>query len=173
MRCQIAAAVIVASLGSSAASVRPDSASVDDVCDAARAPAKLNFTLKDDNGAKVRLADFKGRVIALNFWATWCAPCKTEIPEFVALQTQYGGQGLQFVGVSVDDPIARLKPYVASLGMNYPVLQGRGRDDILDAFSPIRSLPVTILIRRDGTVCKRHNGPVAKDDLEREIRALI
>ncbi|HYT75080.1 MAG TPA: TlpA disulfide reductase family protein [Vicinamibacterales bacterium] len=145
----------------------------DDVCDAKPVAAKLNFTLKDVNDSKVKLADFKGKVIVLNFWATWCAPCKTEIPAFVELQTQYAEQGVQFLGLSVDDTLAKLKPYAAAMNMNYPVLQGRGHDEILDAFSPIPSLPVTIVIRRDGTVCKRHMAPVTKNILEREIKTLF
>jgi thiol-disulfide isomerase/thioredoxin len=144
-----------------------------DVCDGGSAPAKLNFTLKDLTGAKVKLADFKGKVIALNFWATWCVPCKAEIPEFVDLQSRYGEQGLQFIGLSVDDPLSKLKPYVDQMKMNYPILQGRGNDAILDAFAPIGSLPVTVLISRDGTVCKKHVGPVTKELLEREIQSLI
>jgi thiol-disulfide isomerase/thioredoxin len=144
-----------------------------EACDAGSGPAKLNFTLKDVDGAKVKLTDLKGKVIALNFWATWCVPCKAEIPEFVELQSRYGDRGLQFVGLSVDDPLGKLKPYVAEMKINYPVLQGRGHDEVLDAFSPINSLPVTILIRRDGTVCRKHVGPVAADVLEREIESLI
>jgi len=160
---------------SAAAYSRPPSAPaiVDDVCEANARQAKLNFTLKDMNDAKVKLADFKGKVIVLNFWATWCVARKTEIPEFVELQDQYGGQGVQFIGLSVDDTLAKLKPYVAEYRMNYPVLQGRGHDEVLDAFAPIKSLPVTILIRRDGTICKRHKDAVAKDTLESELKALF
>ena len=145
----------------------------DEVCDAKPAPAKLNFTLKDVNSTKVRLADFKGKVIVLNFWATWCGPCKTEIPAFVELQTQYADRGVQFIGLSVDDPLNKLTPYVAAQKMNYPVLQGRGNDAILNAYSPIDALPVTVLINRDGTVCKRHAGPVTRDTLESELKALF
>lgn len=135
--------------------------------------AKLNFTLKDQGDRKVKLTDFKGKVIVLNFWATWCGPCKTEIPAFVELQTRYESQGVQFVGVSVDDPVAKLRPYIAELSMNYPVLQGRSNGGLLDAYGPLAAVPTTYLIKRDGSVCKRHSGEVSKDVLERELKFLI
>ena len=136
-------------------------------------PAKLNFAMKDLDDKKVSLTEFKGKIIVLNFWATWCVPCKTEIPQFVELQKQYEAQGVQFVGISVDDTAAKLKPYVEAQAMNYPVLQGKGHDAVLDAYGPITSLPVTYVIRRDGTFCKRHAGPVEKDVLERELKSLF
>jgi peroxiredoxin len=136
-------------------------------------PAKLNFAMKDLDDKKVSLNEFKGKILVLNFWATWCVPCKTEIPEFVELQKQYEAQGVQFVGISVDDTAAKLKPYVEAQAMNYPVLQGKGHDAVLDAYGPIKSLPVTYVIRRDGTFCKRHAGPVEKDVLERELKSLF
>jgi peroxiredoxin len=168
-----AVALLAAAIVPYNASARSRAFAADDVCDADGKPAKLTFTLKDMNGTKVKLTDFKGKIIVLNFWATWCVPCKTEIPEFVELQDQYGAQGVQFIGLSVDDTMAKLKPYVAQQKMNYPVLQGRGHDEVLDAFAPIKSLPVTILIRRDGTICKRHAAPVTKDALENELKALF
>lgn len=136
-------------------------------------PAKLNFTMKNLDNRKVKLAAFKGKIIVLNFWATWCIPCKTEIPEFVELQKQYEAEGVQFIGVSVDDPLAKLKPYAEAQAMNYPVLQGKGHDEVLDAYGPIAALPVTYVIRRDGTFCKRHAGPVAREILERELKSLF
>src|SRR5690606_20246662 len=83
----------------------------DGACPANAKKADLNFTVKDLEGRSVKLADFKGKVILLDFWATWCPPCKAEIPGFVELQEQYGEQGLQVVGVSVDDPPEKLKPF--------------------------------------------------------------
>jgi peroxiredoxin len=138
-------------------------------------PAKLNFTLKDVNDKKVKLADFKGKVIVLNFWATWCVPCKTEIPEFVELQKEYESDGVQFIGVSVDgkDTVAKLRPYIAEHSMNYPVLQGSSNEGLLDAYGPIGAVPTTYLIKRDGNLCKRHAGPVSKDVLARELKTLV
>jgi peroxiredoxin len=144
----------------------------DEVCESKPAAARLDFALKDISGATVRLAALKGRVVVLNFWATWCVPCKAEIPDFIDLQARYAGDGLQVVGVSVDDPLKRLKSYVDEKKMNYPVLQGRGHDDLLDAYS-LSTLPVTVLIGRDGIVCRRQTGPIAKDLLERAIKSLL
>jgi thiol-disulfide isomerase/thioredoxin len=143
------------------------------VCDSDSKAADLNFTLKDMDGKEVRLADFKGKVVILDFWATWCAPCKLEIPSFVELQKQYGPQGLQVIGVSVDDTVEQLKPFAAQLKMNYPVLQGLGRDDLQDAFGPIIGLPTTLVIARNATVCRRHIGMSDRASFEREIRELL
>ncbi|PYQ85391.1 MAG: hypothetical protein DMG03_09070, partial [Acidobacteria bacterium] len=93
-------------------------------CPATAKPANLNFTLKDIENKDVKLAAFKGKVILLDFWATWCGPCKIEIPWFIEFQNKYGKAGLQVVGVSIDDTLDKLKPYVAQAKMNYTVLQG-------------------------------------------------
>jgi peroxiredoxin len=100
-------------------------------------------------------------------------PCKTEIPEFVQLQKQFEPQGVQFIGVSVDDPVAKLRPYIAEHSMNYPVLQGKSNEGVLDAYGPLGAVPTTYLIKRDGNVCKRHSGAVTKDVLERELKSLV
>jgi cytochrome c biogenesis protein CcmG/thiol:disulfide interchange protein DsbE len=136
-------------------------------------PANLSFTLNDMSGTSVRLADYKGKVILLDFWATWCIPCKVEIPWFVEFQTKYGPKGLQAIGVSVDDTVAKLKPYVAQFKMNYPVLLGLGHDDIQDAYGPIWGLPLTVLISRDGKTCSKHTGLGSKAAFESEIKALL
>src|SRR5215208_3150456 len=121
-------------------------------CPAAAKPANLNFTLKDTSNKDVSLSAFKGKVILLDFWATWCGPCKIEIPWFIEFQDKYGKNGLQVIGVSVDDTLAKLKPYVAQMKMNYPVLQGLDHDDIQDAYGPLIGIPVTAIISRDGKV---------------------
>jgi thiol-disulfide isomerase/thioredoxin len=150
-----------------------DDAAADGVCDANAKPAPLNFTLKDMQNKDVKLSSFKGKVLVIDFWATWCGPCKLEIPGFVELQKQYGAQGLQFVGISVDDKLEQLKPYVGEYKMNYPVLQGLGHDDVQDAFGPIWGIPTTIVIGRDGKVCKKHTGMAPKEKFEQEIKALL
>jgi peroxiredoxin len=142
-------------------------------CAAKAVPAKLNFTLKDADDKKVKLVDYKGKVIVLNFWATWCEPCGTEIPEFVELQKQYEPQGVQFIGISIDDTPARLRPYIAEHPMNYPVLQGRSNEGVIDAYGPVSIMPTTILIKRDGNLCKRFRGAVTKDALEHELKSLL
>ena len=143
------------------------------VCLAKKAPAKLAYTVKDMNGADVRLADYKGKVILLNYWATWCGPCKVEIPDLVALQEKYKDKGLVILGVSQDDDPETLRAFASAFKMNYPVLVGRDQPDLLDAQGPLWGLPTTYLIARDGTICTRHLGPATKEDFEREIKALL
>jgi peroxiredoxin len=142
-------------------------------CPADARAANLDFTVKDMNGKDVSLASFKGQVIVLDFWATWCPPCKAEIPGFVELQQTYGSQGLQILGVSVDDPIEKLGPFAAEFKMNYPVLVGLGRDDLQDAFGPMWGIPTTFVINRQGKICRKHSGLVGKERYEQDIRALL
>lgn len=142
-------------------------------CPANAKPANLNFTLRDLDNKDVRLASLKGKVILLDFWATWCGPCKIEIPWFIEFQQKYGKSGLQVVGVSVDDPLEKLKPYVGQMKMNYLVLQGLDHDEVQDAFGPIFGIPVTAVISRDGKVCAKHTGLTSKDAFEKEIKSLL
>jgi len=142
-------------------------------CESPPRRANLAFTLKDVNGRDVSLAAFAGRVILMNFWATWCAPCKVEIPGLVTLSAEYERRGLTVLGLSIDDPPSRLLPFMAQLGMTYPVLVGRDHDRLQDVFGPRSGVPRSFLIARDGTICKRYIGLVEKDVLERQIRSLL
>jgi len=142
-------------------------------CPADAKAANLNFTMKDVAGKDVSLSDFRGKVVVIDFWATWCGPCKVEIPHFIEFQDKYGKDGLQIVGISVDDPVDKLEPYVREMKMNYPVLQGLGHDDVQDAYGPILGIPVSVLISREGKICATHTGLTGKDVFEREIKALL
>ena len=147
--------------------------------------ANLDFTMKDMNGKDVKLADYRGKVILLDFWATWCGPCKYEIPAFVELQEAYGSRGLQVIGVSVDDTVEKLDPFVRQFKMNYPVLQGLGHDDVQDAYGPVLGIPINVVISRDGRICAKHIGlppsssatepleKAVKETFEAEIKALL
>jgi thiol-disulfide isomerase/thioredoxin len=137
------------------------------------AAAKLNFSFKDTTGKKVSLSGFKGKVILLDFWATWCAPCKQEIPGFIELQKKYGARGLQIVGLSVDDSLNMAKAYAAQMKMNYPILLAEGEEDILKAYDPIPSIPVSIIIDRAGRIVSRHLGIASMDVFEKEIVPLL
>jgi peroxiredoxin len=152
-------------------------------CPANAKVANLDFTMKDMNGRDVKLADFKGKVILLDFWATWCGPCKYEIPGFVELQKRYGSRGLQVIGVSVDDTMDKLQPFARKYNINYPILQGLGHDDVQEAYGPIWGIPINFIISRDGKICAKHTGlpptegqPLEKavrDAYEAEIKALL
>jgi peroxiredoxin len=144
-----------------------------DACPAQAKYANLNFTLKDLENRNVDLSSYRGKVILLDFWATWCLPCKTEIPWFIDFQNRFAKDGLEVIGVSVDDPRDALVPYARAMNMNYTVLQGRGNDKMLDAYGPITSVPRTVLISRDGKVCTIFEGTKSKEAIERSIKALL
>ncbi len=131
------------------------------------------FELKDLAGKTVRLSDLHGKAVLLNFWATWCPPCKEEIPWFVEFQKQYGGQGLQVIGVDMDDnPKADdLAKFAADMKMNYPVLVGS--DKVADAYGGVEALPTTFYIGRDGKIVARVFGLAAHGEVEKNIRAAL
>jgi peroxiredoxin len=155
----------------------PYSASAADatLCDANPKTANLNFVLKDATGKDFNLASQKGKVIILDFWATWCPPCKVEIPWFTEFQTKYGPRGFAVIGVSVDDSPAKLKPFLDQYRINYPILVGDGRDDIKGpkAYAAGWGLPKTFVIGRDARICKVHVGMSVKEKFEQEIKALM
>ena len=136
-----------------------------------RKPA-ANFTLADASGAKVTLADYKGKVVLLNFWATWCGPCKVEIPWFVEFNKTYKDRGLVVVGVSLDDDGWKsVKPYLAQKKIDYTVVVGN--DAVSKSYGDVESLPTTFIIDRDGRIAFTHTGLVGKDTYEAEIRSLL
>jgi thiol-disulfide isomerase/thioredoxin len=135
--------------------------------------ANLDFTLKDMNGADVYLADFNGRPIIVNFWATWCAPCKHEIPSFVELVDKYREQQLTVLGISVDDRPEDLLPFAEEFKMNYPVLVGLGRDDLLEAYAAGWFVPMSWFIRPDGSVYMKYPGTNTKEWFEEQVLALL
>jgi len=136
-------------------------------------PANFDFTMKDLDGKDVSLASFKGKVVLLNFWATWCGPCKAEIPAFVELQEKYRKDGLVVVGYSVDDDAPKARTFADEYKMNYPVLLGLGREDVQESYGPIWGIPASFIISRSGTVCQKHLGIAEKEVFEKEIKALL
>lgn len=137
----------------------------------AEGAANLDFVLKDHNGAVVKLADYKGKVILLNFWGSWCPPCKMEIPSFIELQEQYRDKGFVIVGVAVEDTPEGVRAYASEAKINYRLAMTQ--DDIEDAYGPVYGLPISFLIARDGSICMKHVGPVSKEQAEREIKRLL
>ena len=136
-------------------------------------PANFDFTLKDVDGNNVSLSAYKGKVVLLNFWATWCGPCKAEIPGFVRLQEKYRDKGLVIVGYSVDDSADKAKAYAAEYKMNYPILLGEGREEVQDAYGPIWGIPASFIISKDGRVCRKHMGIAPEAVFEKEVVALL
>jgi peroxiredoxin len=137
----------------------------------AEGQADLDFTLQDMNGASVRLADYKGKVILLNFWATWCGPCKLEIPEFVHTYAANKDKGFVILGVSIDDTPEQLRAFATEYKMNYPSLLLV--DKLEEAYGPLYGVPISVFIGRDGSICRKHMGPLTKEQLEQELEALL
>jgi peroxiredoxin len=138
----------------------------------ARQKPAPDFALKDATGETVKLSDFHGKVVLLNFWATWCAPCKIEIPWFMEFQREYKDHEFAVLGVSMDDDgWDAVRPYMADHKFNYRIVIGN--DDVGKLFGEIDDLPTTFLIDRDGHVAKKHVGLISKNTYEDEITALL
>jgi len=135
--------------------------------------AAPDFQLTGIDGKPVKLSDYRGKAVLLNFWATWCPPCKIEIPWFVELQQQYGAEGLQVVGVAMDDGDSRDKvsKMAQEMKVNYPVLLGN--DQIADLYGGVEGLPLTFYIGRDGKIVKRVAGLVGHREVVENIQAAL
>jgi thiol-disulfide isomerase/thioredoxin len=135
------------------------------------APAP-DFTLESLDGGSVRLSDLRGKAVLLNFWATWCGPCKIETPWLVELQNKYGPQGLQIIGVEAgDDGKDDIAKFVKEMGINYPVLIGK--ESVGDAYGGIPALPETFFIGRDGKIVDKTMGLHGKGEIEESIRMAL
>ena len=132
-----------------------------------------DFTLTAMNDSVYNLRKLEDKVVLINFWATWCGPCKIEVPWFVEFAEQYRDAGLVVVGLSVDDTADRIEAFVDEYDVNYPMLVGLGREDFQEAYGPIWGVPMTFFIDREGTVCRTHAGIATRDELEKDITDLL
>jgi peroxiredoxin len=131
-----------------------------------------DFALKSLDGATVHLSDFRGKAVLLNFWATWCEPCKIEMPWFVELQKQYGPQGLQVLGVAMDDASEKeIGDFAKKMGVNYPVLIGK--EAVGDAYGGVPYLPLSFYIDRNGKVVSKVPGLKSRSDIEDNVRKAL
>jgi cytochrome c biogenesis protein CcmG/thiol:disulfide interchange protein DsbE len=134
-------------------------------------PAPM-FTLQDLNGQDVSLSDFEGKVVILDFWATWCPPCKAEIPHFIELYKQYKDKGLVVIGIALDqEGIDIIKPFVQKYGIEYPVLLPDGQ--VAKAYGGINSIPTTFVIDSAGNVRQKYVGYRDKSVFEADIKELL
>ncbi len=134
--------------------------------------APFDFTLAEMNGHQVKLSDYKGKPLLINFWATWCGPCRAELPLFVEFTEKYGQQGFMVLGISVDDTAEQLKPFAAQNRLNYPMLMALGNEKVLDAYSAT-IYPTSWLVRRDGTVKVKQVGAATEQWFRTQVKELV
>ena len=138
---------------------------------AARKPAP-DFTVKTLEGNSLKLSSLKGKVVLLDFWATWCPPCRAEIPHFKELYSQYKGKGLEIIGLSIDqDGEAAVRPFAKENGINYPL--AIGNQALTQVYGGILGIPTTFLIDKQGKIAQKYIGYHEKEVFEKEIQALL
>ena len=135
--------------------------------------ANLDFHVKDATGATINLASYRGRPLVLNFWATWCGPCKEEIPALMALADKYKSSPLAILGISIDDTPAQLDAYAKANKVNYPLLTGAGQDPLMEAYEADLAVPISWFVRSNGCIVTKHPGIAPKDWFDQQMKALL
>jgi thiol-disulfide isomerase/thioredoxin len=137
-----------------------------------RGLAAPNFDLATLDGRRVKLSDYRGKAVLLNFWATWCSPCKVEMPWFVELQKKYGNDGLVILGIAMDDSDApKIAQFANEMGVNYPVLLGT--DQVSEQYGNVEFLPTSFYIDRDGKIVGKGTGLLARSEIEDNVRKAL
>lgn len=171
-RFAVAAGFCVAGLMLSFPATRAFAARCVDACIAPFSKPGENVALRDIEGRIVRLEDFRGKTVLVNFWATWCPPCKKEIPDLEALQSRYAAQGLVVLGISMDgDGLRSVEPFLKANPVNYRVLVDG--EAAAASFGGIQSLPATLLLDKSGNVTWRRNGVLQKEEAGAELQKLL
>jgi thiol-disulfide isomerase/thioredoxin len=167
----VAAGVLIAGLSLNGCKSEQPKSQVNVKPNTDRKPAP-EFSLKDVDGRTVTLAEYKGKVVLLNFWATWCGPCKIEIPWFAEFEQKYKDRGFAVLGVAMDEEGWEVvKPYLAEAKVNYRVIMGN--DTVSGLYGGVESLPTTFVLDQDGRIASTHVGLVSKGDYENEILQLL
>jgi len=138
-----------------------------------QAPQAPDFTLQDMDGNMVSLSDYRGKLVFVNFWATWCGPCRNEIPHFVELIDKYGDDGFVILGITVDNPddLPKVPAFMESYKINYPVLKANG--NVVAAYGGISSIPQTFVVGRDGSAIGRIEGSRPYETFEKIVQSLL
>ncbi|HET6979007.1 MAG TPA: TlpA disulfide reductase family protein [Pyrinomonadaceae bacterium] len=130
------------------------------------------FELKDINGRVVRSRDYQGKVVLINFWATWCPPCRAEMPDLVRLQREHGKDGLQIIGITYPpESKSRVRAFARKLKVNYPIVLGTR--ELKARFSSDENLPLTVVINRDGKVSDIISGILLRQEVDEKIKPLL
>jgi thiol-disulfide isomerase/thioredoxin len=129
------------------------------------------FVLTDLNNKTIDLNADRGKVVLLNFWATWCAPCQLEMPRFVDWQSEYGPSGLEIIGISMDDDPAQVRSFLTKLHVNYPIAMGD--EKIGELYGGVLGLPLTLLIDSSGTVRAEYQGATPLTVIEKQLKILL
>jgi len=130
-----------------------------------------DFNLPLIDGGQLRLSSYRGKIVLLDFWATWCVPCREETPHFVDLQQKYGGEGLQIIGVSMDDSTDPVRTFYQQFHINYPVVMGTA--DVGGAYGGVLGLPIAFLIDREGRIYAKHIGATDAVVFDKDITVLL
>lgn len=131
-----------------------------------------NFTLPTTDGKQLKLSDYKGKVVILDFWATWCPPCRKGIPDLVELKKKYGSKGVEIIGISVDQETKPdVVPFIKEYGINYPIVYGN--TSVYQQYGGIRAIPTSFIIDKEGKVVASYEGLISKAAYEDHIKKLL
>ena len=131
-----------------------------------------NFSLQTQNGKVIELSKLKGKVVLVNFWATWCPPCRAEIPDFIEVYNTYKTKGFEIVGIALDeDGWSKVAPYIEKAKMNYPVVLGTAK--VVQQYGGIEAIPTTFIVDRKGYIMASQVGLVSKELLEQKLKSLL
>lgn len=131
-----------------------------------------DFELSTLDGKPVKLSDYKGRPVLINFWATWCGPCKIEMPWFIDLKKQYASQGFEIIGIAMEDTEnATIDEFVKKMGVNYLIL--KGKNAVGDAYGGVQGLPASFYVDREGKIVAQHTGLVSRSVIEHDVKLAV
>ena len=134
-------------------------------------PIAPDFTLAQIDGKPLTLSSYRGKVVLLDFWATWCVPCREEIPHFIELQKKYADRGLQIIGVSMDDSVDPVRPFYQEFHMNYPVVVGSAK--LGESYGGVLGLPIAFVLDREGRIQAKHIGATKPDVFDKDVSGLL